>query len=167
MLSRRQLLRGDFSATVPFLAPPWASADFLARCTRCDDCIDACPTGVLVRGDGGYPATDYRLAECSFCGDCVTTCKAGALARAEGAAAWLRSIVIEETCLTRMGVVCRSCGEHCEARAIRFAPQAGGVSNPTVTASACTGCGACVAVCPNAAIRVIPNTVDQSSRRAA
>lgn len=166
MLSRRQLLRGDFSATVPFLAPPWAVNDFLDRCTRCDDCIGACTTGVLVRGDGGFPATDYRMADCSFCGDCVTACRPRALARIEDAVPWYRSIVIEETCLTRMGVVCRSCGEHCDAQAIRFTPQPGGVAMPSVAASSCTGCGACVAVCPNAAVRVVQNPAELSRRAA-
>jgi ferredoxin-type protein NapF len=165
MPTRRELLRGDFSARAPLLAPPWAVAEFLARCTRCDACVEACPTGVLVRGDGGYPATDYRRGECTFCGDCATACQPAALARPEDRLPWSRNIVIEAGCLTQLGVVCRSCGEHCDAQAIRFTPMPGGVATP-VTASACTGCGACVAVCPTAAIRVVPNPAELSRRAA-
>lgn len=166
MLTRRQLLRGDFSAKASSLPPPWAVSKFAAACTRCDACVSVCPTGVLARGDGGFPATDYGSGECTFCGDCASACRDGALVRRDAQAPWSRRIVIDATCLTRAGVVCRSCGEHCDAQAIRFAPQAGGVANPSLDAAACTGCGACVAVCPNRAIRVVANTAEFSRRAA-
>ena len=60
--------------------------------------------------------------------------------------------VIGDRCLARHGVVCRSCGDACEARAIRFPPRLGGVALPTLDGEACTGCGECVAVCPAVAI---------------
>ena len=166
MLTRRQLLRGDFSAKASSLTPPWAVAQFANACTRCDACVLACPTSLLVRGDGGFAATDYRRGECTFCGDCASACRDGALVRRDGQAPWSRQIVIDATCLTRAGVVCRSCGEHCDAQAVRFAPQPGGVANPSLDAAACTGCGACVAVCPNRAIRVVANTAEFSRRAA-
>lgn len=59
---------------------------------------------------------------------------------------------IGERCLARNRIVCRSCGERCEARAIRFAPALGGAADPIVDVERCTGCGECVPVCPVAAI---------------
>ncbi|HEY5761588.1 MAG TPA: ferredoxin-type protein NapF [Rhodocyclaceae bacterium] len=166
MLTRRQLLRGDFLAKAYSLAPPWAVRHFTSACSRCDACVTACPTGLLIRGDGGFPRTDYSRSECTFCGDCATACKDDALRRGDGQAPWSRRILIDDSCLTRIGVVCRSCGEHCDAQAIRFVAQAGGVANPSLDAAACTGCGACVAVCPNRAIRVVANTAEFSRRAA-
>jgi ferredoxin-type protein NapF len=49
-------------------------------------------------------------------------------------------------------VFCRSCGDACEPGAIRFSPQLGGMSLPTVLQERCTGCGDCVPVCPASAI---------------
>lgn len=49
-------------------------------------------------------------------------------------------------------VVCRSCGDVCEAAAIRFSPRVLGAALPEVLAERCTGCGDCVSACPAAAI---------------
>jgi ferredoxin len=42
----------------------------------------------------------------------------------------------------------------CEARAIAFPPRLGGCSLPQIDPARCTGCGACVAPCPTAAIEI-------------
>lgn len=57
-------------------------------------------------------------------------------------------------CLAQRRVECRVCGENCPHSAIRFKPVLGGVSQPTVLAEVCTGCGECVAPCPAAAIAI-------------
>lgn len=51
-------------------------------------------------------------------------------------------------------VVCRSCGDVCDEAAIRFSPRLGGAALPVVLAERCTGCGACLSVCPTGAITV-------------
>jgi ferredoxin-type protein NapF len=60
--------------------------------------------------------------------------------------------VIGDACLARHGVVCRSCGDVCPARAIRFQPIPRATAVPVLDAEACTGCGECIEVCPAAAI---------------
>lgn len=154
--NRRNFLRGRFSPRKGPLRPPWArdEADFLAACTRCGDCLGACPTRIINDRDSGYPAIDFAVGECTFCGDCVTACKTGALMRNRLDAAWIVQVTIGEQCLARQRTECRICGEQCEAAAIRFPPLAGSIATPEIDRDRCTGCGACVAPCPTQAIDV-------------
>lgn len=154
-LSRRSFLRGRPKSAAPALRPPWAlaEADFLESCTRCSQCISACPTQILVAVEGSYPGVDFRRGECTFCGDCVRACGDGALSIAGQATPWKLHIEIGDACLARQRIVCRSCADACEPRAIGFSARAGGVASPELDAAACTGCGACINTCPTDAIR--------------
>lgn len=74
-----------------------------------------------------------------------------------GGAPARRAAEVASNCLSLKGVACRICGEHCDAGAIRFRPRVGGRARPEVTAD-CNGCGACVGVCPAAAISLVEMT---------
>jgi ferredoxin-type protein NapF len=150
-LTRRGFLTGRRARGRP--AMPWAlpEDEFLARCTRCNACVDACPERIVVRGSGGFPEVHFAKGGCTFCGRCADACAPRALDRALGEP-WALKAAIGERCLARQRVVCRSCGERCEARAIRFVPALGGAADPQVDRDRCTGCGACVAACPVSAI---------------
>lgn len=63
-----------------------------------------------------------------------------------------RIVAISDACLARAGVVCQTCGDACPERAIRFPLRRGGPPLPIVGHDRCTGCGACVPVCPVGAI---------------
>lgn len=154
--SRRNFLRGRVAAHRAEPRPPWALAEdaFVNACTRCGDCARACPTRIIRQGDGGYPTVDFSLGECTFCGECVTRCTTGALKRTEAQPPWQLRAAIGERCLARQSVECRVCGEMCDVAAIRFVPQPGGIAAPQLADDRCTGCGACVAPCPTAAITV-------------
>ena len=60
--------------------------------------------------------------------------------------------IINDDCLAKAGIVCRSCGDACSASAIRFRPRVGLPSEAIVIDDACTGCGDCVRVCPGDAV---------------
>ncbi len=135
--------------------PPWSlrpDAQFTARCTRCGDCVRACPRGVLHAGDGGFPAIRFDTAGCSLCGDCASACTPRAIDRLAVTPAFTWRVVVDASCLNRRGVECRVCGDACDARALRFTPARGGIAQLKVDAAACTGCGDCVSVCPVQAI---------------
>ena len=154
--SRRGFFRGRPRPKAE-IRPPWALAEalFTDTCTRCNDCLGACPERIVVIGDGGYPTIDFRRGECTFCGDCVSACQPLALVRSkEGQPAWSHQAVIGDTCLPHRGVECRVCEDFCDARAIRFTPRLGGSPLPVIATEKCTGCGACVAPCPVNAISV-------------
>ena len=69
---------------------------------------------------------------------------------ADRPARWIA--IVGAQCLSQRGVTCRVCADHCGAGAIRFRPMRGGIAVPIVDAATCTGCGACRAPCPAAAI---------------
>ncbi len=131
---------------------PWLdTARFAERCTACRACMDACPEGIVAAADGGLPAIDFARGGCTFCAACAQACPEHLFVPHERPP-WPHRAVIGTGCLTRQGVVCRSCQDACEVRAIRFAPAPGAVAQPSLDAGTCTGCGACVGACPVDAI---------------
>ena len=165
IISRRQFLRGDFSSRRPMLRPPWAMAEaqFLSRCDGCGDCRQACGQHIIQLTDSGYPQIDFLNGECTFCGDCARACGKGALVCLPQTKPWEIKAVVMPECLTHHGVVCRSCGEQCATGAIRFRFDNGGIAQPRVEPALCTGCGACIAVCPAPAIALRDDPVYQEA----
>lgn len=159
-LSRRAFLGAARRGQGEVLRPPWAliEADFQAHCTRCSECVNACPTRLLVVGGGGYPEADFspsRSTEgCNFCARCLEVCEDGALVKSEGRAPWSLRAVINGDCLASRQVVCYTCSDACDVRAIRFQPLPGGMAIPLLDSALCNGCGACVSDCPTQAIRM-------------
>lgn len=154
--SRRSFLRGRLQADAPSLRLPWALDDstFTEHCTRCSDCLRACPEQIIVKGDGGFPQIDFNAGGCTFCHACVDVCQQPVFRR-EGSP-WSALAVISQQCLTQQQVFCQNCKDACDANAIRFRFGAGGISFPQIDSNACTGCGACVAPCPTHAIEIQP-----------
>ena len=165
MLSRADLLRGRFGRHHrPQIRPPGAidETGFLASCTRCEDCRNACPQQVIVAGNGGYPTLDTRQAGCTFCGACQRACTTAALGIApEARLAWRP--VFADSCLALNRVVCRSCSDSCDTAAISFALQTGGRSQPVLDGQSCTGCGHCVSACPSHALSMHSPSPDEES----
>ena len=153
-LNRMQFLRGQFNGESP-LRPPWAVEEtrFIELCERCDNCIKVCHVNIIRSGSGGYPEIDFSHSGCDFCHACAQACASGALLK-NSDHAWSLKAHIKSNCLVERGVICRSCGDVCEHRAISFRMRVGGSSSIELNTAACTGCGECVSLCPVQAIEV-------------
>lgn len=157
-ISRRQLFRGDLTGRRRPQRPPWAlpEAEFAVACDRCGDCVRVCPERVIRVGAGGFPETDFRAAGCSLCLDCVRACGGRALTGdPQRERPFPVALAIGPTCLALRGVVCRACGEACDAGAIGFRLRVGGAAEPRVETNLCSGCGVCLARCPVGALGLV------------
>lgn len=154
-LARRSFLRGRLGnnrSSSDERRPPWTDESFTEACVRCGDCIDACPENILFKGDGGFPQIHFEHEGCTFCQECVRACDEPVFDLAREAFSWRAAI--RDNCLALANIHCQSCQDACEPDAIRFTPSPGHVPTPQVALDDCTGCGACVAVCPQDAIEL-------------
>jgi ferredoxin-type protein NapF len=140
---------------------PWAKpdADFTDACTQCGECLKACETQIITKGVGGFPTVDFEKGECTFCQKCADICPENAFL-ATNEAPWQITAKINETCLAYQNVECRTCAEECEPRAIQFSHNVGRVAQPKLDSELCTGCGACLSVCPVSAISMTDSNKD-------
>ncbi|MEE2729481.1 MAG: ferredoxin-type protein NapF [Pseudomonadota bacterium] len=154
--SRRRFLQGGFGEADArdAIRLPWSTdhTAFINGCTRCGDCIACCPQRIIRPGAGGYPELDFSERECTFCGNCAHTCQQPLFDLEHPP--WQHRAQIGTDCLTHAGIVCQNCKDACTASAIRFQFARGGIAKPVLDVDRCTGCGACIAPCPNDSIRM-------------
>ncbi len=154
--SKRNFITGRKLDRVP-KRPPWSceEQEFTDLCSRCGDCIQACPKNIILKSDGGFPEVNFSTQGCDFCELCVDSCTSGALNRQQ-TPTFRFSAIINDQCFSMRGIVCRSCGEICESRAITFKAIVGGRTTVALSADSCTGCGECIPICPADSISMKP-----------
>ena len=138
------------------LRPPGAAAleEFNNLCTKCDDCINACPEQVLFHApvsagsDVGIPVFDPRRKACFLCSDlyCITACKEGALLMPGSISSLnMGAARIDPTlCLAQRGGDCSVCYNFCPLAGSAITKKNGA---PTIETSRCVGCGLCEYYC--------------------
>lgn len=150
--TRRAFLTGQLPSVGTDVLPPGATRQSITHCSGCGVCAEACPSRIIVMRSQ-RPVVEFSRGECSFCGRCAKGCPETVFPP-EPAVSFSHYAVIENSCLALNYVDCQACRDACPAGAIRFKPRRGGPFVPSLTAEACTGCGACVAVCPTVSITV-------------
>ena len=153
-VSRRAFLRLTSQPKSDAIRPPWSdNSSVLAHCTSCNDCVSACPEKIISLDADRRPILQFDNGHCTFCGACAEVCPTDAI-DASRDLDWPWRAEIQQTCLSLQAVMCRTCEDVCEARAIRFKLAVGGKSEPIVDNNQCTGCGACAHSCPAQAISI-------------
>ncbi|MCK6473613.1 MAG: 4Fe-4S dicluster domain-containing protein [Planctomycetes bacterium] len=150
---------------LPFLRPPGALPEpqFLEACTRCDDCVAACPHMAIRKAGGEFgdalratPIILPRLAACRLClhWRCIDVCRPQALRRpAERKDVRMGMARIEaKKCYAFQGQPCDYCVSKCPLKrdAIAFDEN----RRPVVNEDGCVGCGVCAELCPGEAIGI-------------
>lgn len=137
----------------PMIRPPGAvdEAEFLAGCTRCNACVEACPHDAIVlapdrfRQAAGTPMIDPAQQPCLMCEDlpCAAACEPDVL-RADLPRTIAMANLLTYNCIAWQGGFCSVCSEHC--------PEPGALTmeqgKPVIHEDVCTGCGVCHHVCP-------------------
>jgi ferredoxin-type protein NapG len=141
-----------------YFRPPGALAEigFLAACTRCGACTDACPPHAIVKvpADGGLaagtPHLDFSVEPCAACPTmpCAAACPTGALTVPP--AVWSGHRVADvlfhaDRCLTFQGTACRVCADACPVGEAALTIDDAG--HPVLRREGCVGCGICAHVC--------------------
>jgi len=150
---------------VRWVRPPFAlpELEFILACTRCGDCIDACPHNVLFPLSASYgadvastAALDVLNGGCHLCEDwpCISACEAEALkipmveqeADAEERMVWpkmARASILRDECLPFKGPECGACEGSCPIpNTLVFNRE-----KPQINQDSCSGCGLCLAAC--------------------
>ena len=148
--------------------PPGALGElaFLVACTRCGECVKACPpAAIMTLGDqaglaSGTPFLDAnKYRPCAACRDtpCISACPTGALLplRIEDAVIGSAHLT-RDRCLAWEGTACDRCLTACPFPDDALLHDEQG--RPWIDPRHCIGCGLCVAVCPTKpkAIRIEP-----------
>jgi ferredoxin-type protein NapG len=150
---------------VAFLRPPGALAgdDFASACTRCGDCVRACPAHCIQldetgRVAGGAPYVVPDTMPCVVCDglQCMHACPSGALRPIPlgeidmGTAVWN-----EARCVRSHGEACTTCVDQCPVGSVAIELSGGKVR---VIEDGCIGCGVCEHYCPTGpkSITVVP-----------
>jgi len=137
--------------------PPGALPEpaFLAACTRCGYCIDACPADAIIKAPAaaglaaGTPVIEPMTEPCIVCEGmfCAAVCPTGALVPPLDG--WTRErlgrITLDtERCIAFQGVQCGVC-----ARVCPVGPEALDLDDAgrPVIGAACVGCGVCSRAC--------------------
>lgn len=143
--------------------PPGAVPNFYNVCTRCNDCVKACPHWAIRKAGpelgpalDGVPLIYPGDAPCKLCADlpCVAACEPQALLPLPIAAIRLGAVAVIDYphCYVPQGRACDECVKSCPVGAQALVTDPAGY--PRVLAHGCTGCGLCVQECPASCIKM-------------
>ncbi|MBI1723270.1 MAG: 4Fe-4S dicluster domain-containing protein [Gemmatimonadetes bacterium] len=164
-------LLADRVAPRRYFRPPGALPEpaFLAACTRCGYCVEACPVDAIMPAPpnaglaAGTPAIEPMQQPCIACEGmfCATVCPTGALVPpADGwAHEKMGDLALDaERCIAFQGIECGVC-----ARVCPVGPEALDLDQQgrPVIKDGCVGCGVCARACvtsPSSLLLTIPGS---------
>jgi len=147
-----------FESTAVALRPPGAMDEdnFLARCNRCQKCVQVCPTRVIVPlslSEGvirmNTPKVSFGQSYCNSCLKCSQVCPTGALQPVTKETLDIGvAVLVEKDCVAWDWIGCTVCVDECPEKAIILDEN----KRPVVIPEKCNGCGICELKCPSTSI---------------
>ena len=164
-----------FTKRVPLLRPPGAISErqFLQACSRCDECIHACPKDAIQRATKkmgvlvfNTPYIDPMRNPCVMCTDlpCISACPDGALLPVQELSdvSMGYAILDKKKCQAYGDTFCQQCVIDCPVPGAIHQVQ----DKPIIDKNICTGCGVCMRSCSTVniplAIKIKPQMVIES-----
>jgi len=150
-------------ARTDWLRPPGAVGEalFLERCTRCGDCLEACPhDSIEAYKVDRTPVIFANHRPCLLCDDfpCIASCETEALLPVDEEHPVNMGLAVVSTRLCTADQGCHACVSKCPTQALDLDFSTLRVQ---VNAQRCVGCGMCEQVCMTVtsprAIRVVPS----------
>ncbi|RMH36966.1 MAG: 4Fe-4S ferredoxin [Nitrospirae bacterium] len=145
-----------------WLRPPGAveESEFLFRCTRCDDCVEACPHEVIQN----HPVDETPIlfpdqAPCQLCDDfpCIAACQTEALLPVQNRLDVKMGLAAVSPRLCTASQGCNACVSKCPVQAIHMSFSSFQIE---IDRTVCVGCGICQHICQSVndrvAIKIIP-----------
>ncbi|MEF9476326.1 MAG: 4Fe-4S binding protein [Candidatus Mariimomonas ferrooxydans] len=140
--------------------------EFLSLCTRCDECVKACPHYSIRKLNkdsdiaDGTPIVLPEETPCYLCDDfpCIRACKEGALTGVSGKedVKMGKAYINNSNCMAWGAQFCEHCVRNCPVPGALYLDEA----KPIVRRDRCVGCGICENVCNTVnqplAIKVVP-----------
>jgi ferredoxin-type protein NapG len=138
-----------------YIRPPGAlkEKEFLALCTKCDECVKACPhysIGKLNKDfdiADGTPIIVPEETPCYLCEGlpCISACKEGALVEVKDKeeVAMGKAYINESNCMAYGVQFCEQCVRNCPIPDAMYMED----NKPVIRKEKCVGCGVCVTVC--------------------
>jgi len=149
LMQRRELfnfLNVEKKESVVIMAP-YLGGD-LNNCLDCEaPCVNECEEKILEYNNA--PLINFSLGGCTYCEACFNACEKDVLNELDVQIKAMANLSTK-SCIAWNSVVCNSCADVCDVRAIKFF----GMFKPTVNFESCTGCGMCLHVCPSNAIQM-------------
>ncbi len=161
--------RANRMAPAKYLRPPGALPEplFLLTCTRCEECVAACPHYAISmlppehKAAASTPVITPQRQPCMMCEDfpCISVCGPKAIVLNEkNKKPVIGSVKVDPSrCWSALGQDCNYCKDECLRHASAISLTHG--SPPEINYDLCDGCGRCEYICPvpnKAAIVVVP-----------